>query len=503
MRLLIITLGCLTGLSASLHAGNPPGTVPSKPLARLMQFNPHLDPADPSQLPMKLRAILQNEYKFFRGTADFFYEWCRDNISDWLAADAPRVRLHGDVHIGNLGTYQSAGPLGKDVRFGLVDLDEAFDGPFQLDLLRAVVSARFLASANGVAMSAAEWDRAVADCVAAYARAFAAGPGAEVDADRRMVVRELLDEVRGACPRQYAARFCRHDEPPRFRHCRIKNDRPSDLLEPVAPAERERIVAALGECLLSADAIVGPRRIRCPDETSLRASILDVARWTRIDSGGSQGVYKYLVLVDRPFRDAEGPMIFQLKQQPPAAAARAGLVPPSSPIDRARQVAASYERLLPWPKAFVCAAEVDGRGYVVSLKDPWGEEPTEKDFDSAAGVHDALSLMGQVLGAAHRAALRRLPDESRRAERMTASLEGLASPLAARGEAAAVYLRRLYETMAADPVAHGLVRDADAFIQRHAPPPRPPAPPPASPTGDCPRPAPPVPGPPPARPPRG
>src|SRR6185295_9490363 len=98
---------------------------------------------------------------------------------------------------------------------------------------------------------------------------------------------------------------------------------------------------------------------------SFRKSVLDVARWTRVDSGGSQGVYKFLVLVDRPFADGDAPMIFQFKQQPEPAAARAGLVDEKCATDRAREVAGSFDRLLDWPKPFVGAAVLEGRGYLV------------------------------------------------------------------------------------------------------------------------------------------
>lgn len=471
MAIWIILAGAL---GTCMLAMLPPDTHRARrfePLRTLTRLNPHLDTHDPRQLPVKVRAILRDEYKFFRGTADLFYAWCGDECRDWLADGDARVWLHGDVHVGNVGTYQSRGSLGEDLRFGLVDLDESFEGPFQLDLLRGAVSARFLAAANGVRLSDDQWRDGVAALCAAYRRAWLAGAPKGPAPPESRIARALLSEVRGRASKTYVEKFCDLGERPRFRPARRKGDQVADLMEPASAAEREEVVAALWACIRDELSPGDRRQVRMADESALRRAVLDVARWTRLDSGGSQGVYKYLILVDRPFDDADGPMLIQLKQEPPPAALRAGLIgsaagAPQDGLSRARRVALAHDRLLPWPKRLVGAAEIGGRGYLVMTKDPWGEEPSGAAFTCAASIRDALELMGEVLGAAHRYSLGDERDAAPRVQAVAARLEGLSEVLARRGEAAERHLRAYYDGLRADPDVQRHIRTADEFVTR-------------------------------------
>ena len=110
---LVLALGPLAPLAAEAQDATSP--QPSAVLAQLMELNPHLATDDPRELPMKLRGLLRGEAEFFEGTADLFYLWCARHCSDWLEQTEGMVPLHGDAHLGNIGTYQAVGKMGRDI----------------------------------------------------------------------------------------------------------------------------------------------------------------------------------------------------------------------------------------------------------------------------------------------------------------------------------------------------------------------------------------------------
>lgn len=83
--------------------------------------------------PLKYRLMLENAFRFFRGTCHLFYE-------DLAASDfpaGPAGWICGDLHLENFGSYRSDN---DQVYFDLNDFDEAILAPVTWELVRLVTS---------------------------------------------------------------------------------------------------------------------------------------------------------------------------------------------------------------------------------------------------------------------------------------------------------------------------------------------------------------------------
>src|SRR5690606_17738103 len=108
------------------------------PYQRLEQaYAPYLDPRDPLAWPMKVSSLTADPYKFWRGSKDLYYAWARTACADWLADQASYGVTHGDLHLGNIGTYASGWGT---VSFGMVDFDDSAHLPVQLELLQGMIT---------------------------------------------------------------------------------------------------------------------------------------------------------------------------------------------------------------------------------------------------------------------------------------------------------------------------------------------------------------------------
>ncbi len=464
-----VFVGAFTPSTVGQPAPPPFATTDStvSVLARLRGMNPHLSAADPRELPMKIRSLMRDEYTFFRGSADLFYA----RAARWSAArmtlPAARLLLHGDVHVGNVGVYQSIGAPGEDLAFGVVDLDEVFEGPFCLDLLRAATALRFAASDNGVSLDADLWNILTRDLCGGYVEAVSTDGGAAAGISGSSAVAALFKKARKSRARSYAEKYI-HQSPPRFRLARIKGGKPADLMDPVTADVRKQIVEALWNYYRVGCSPTTRDRWRASTEEEWSQSVLDVARWTRLGSSGSQGVHKYLVLLDRPLKGFDEPLIIQLKEQPLPAAVRAGLIPDPQG-NRAAFVADAHASITDKPEWLVGYTTMGDRPFLVRTKDPWGEDLDSTDFRSRESLRALSTLLGQVIGAAHRTALAMERRDEARLEvvRLTQGRDFL-SELVEQSAEMELFLRDAYRQLKADSQAQALLAEAEAYISDYA-----------------------------------
>lgn len=472
----------MAGEAIELHEGPPArlpeetkqGTPMSSPssLAEIIRLNPHLSRDDPMQLPMKIRGLLEDEYKFFRGTADLFYDFCRPACGDWLEDRSSHLLLHGDLHLGNIGTYRTIDATELTLAFSVVDLDEAVRGPFQLDLLRALTSLRAVATAQGIRVSDQEWDRIARLLVAGYRSGLSARK-TEPPALRHKRVQHLLREAEKADARAYLNKYTTIRGQRRFLGVRLKDGRPADLMRPVDRDRRREVIDALWESLSAGDGRDVPVRLRFLNHGDLQQAVMDVAEWTRLESSGSQGLRKYLVLLDRPTSQQDRatgldtePIIVQLKEQPTPAAARAGLLSAAWGPNRAKEVADAYRQLVEPDRWLAASLTFGNRGFVQLTKDAWGEEFSAKAFASLDGLGEAARILGEATGWAHRSALTSSHKNRERIDHFaTAADDALADVLCERSAAAAEYMHRLFENLQRDPQAKALANAAEKAIR--------------------------------------
>jgi len=449
-----LAVGILLMCATTLSADEPPTT-----LARIRQFNPWLSAEDPLELPLKLHSLLKDQYTFFRGTVDLYYDWCREHCADWIKFRDDGLLLHGDVHLGNIGTYR-AGALN---RFAVVDLDETFQGPFQLDVLRGLISLRFAALDNRIDLSQSDRTTLLDQYLAGYFDGLTGRLSGDDLASRHPLVKSLLKKAAVGDPAELADKFCEGKPPRGFRPVRLKKHRVADIMTPVDNKTRQAVAEAVRVFMASDGAgFIAAKRKSHPVEAK---DVLDVVRWSRIDSGGSQGLRKYLVLLAPDEAWDNAPLILQLKEEPAPAAARAGLVNGPAGVERAAQVSTNYSLLIDPPLWLVGHTEVDGRGYLIRTKDPFSEEPEAGDFDTPAALMDGARMLGATLGQAHRAGMRVHPVRDERIAAIAAKVKTLAPQFAERSEAALTHLHRAFVNLQQDAEARTMVEVAKRRIK--------------------------------------
>ncbi|MBI5762800.1 MAG: DUF2252 family protein [Planctomycetes bacterium] len=432
-------------------------------LGQIKSLNPHLTQDDPRALPMKVRSLLVGPYNFFRGTADLFYDWSNHHAEDWLRGASVLVILHGDVHIGNVGTFLAGRRDSDDLGFGLVDFDEAVRGPFQLDLLRALSALRFAAEERDIDIN--DWNEVADELLAAYVHGVSNGTSTKKLATQYSTVADLLAKARESDHADYVAQFCDPANPNRFRTVRFKKDHPTDLMELVDAETREKLVDAFCQY---ADRPLQRDTLKLGSAASCRAAVLDVARWTRLESSGSQGIPKFLVLLNAPAIEPRHAIMFELKSEPTPAATRASsLGNPIGPI-RAQFVAEAFRRALAPPPWLVGWTQTDEAGFLVRPKNPWNEELSHKNLKKQKHVRESAAVLGAVIGAAHGNSLEPPTQRESLAKRVDSERTQLADSLVTRSRAIQQDLLHAYENLAADPAAIKQKKRAEDFIESSA-----------------------------------
>ena len=166
-------------LAHSLVAAAPMFAYPRVTRARMTEetpydflhadFAPFVEAGNGLDWPMKCRAIAADAYHFWRGTKALYYRWTMANCRDWYADSASYVISHGDFHLGNIGSYESADGFSK-LAFGPVDFDESIALPASLELLNAYVTLCLAAKSKQFAMTPDDCSLAAFVLIDAYRR---------------------------------------------------------------------------------------------------------------------------------------------------------------------------------------------------------------------------------------------------------------------------------------------------------------------------------------------
>ena len=98
---------------------------------RIHAFNKNIPD---NMMQLKYRAMMENPFRFFRGTCHLFYEDL-SQVSDF--PDSPTAWLCGDLHLENFGSFKANNRM---VYFDLNDFDESILGPVLWELARVLTS---------------------------------------------------------------------------------------------------------------------------------------------------------------------------------------------------------------------------------------------------------------------------------------------------------------------------------------------------------------------------
>lgn len=402
----------VAGRAPADDADRPPATRPAFDVIADAYF-PHMDPDDPLAWPMKVRALSGDEYNFWRGSKEHFYDFAKRECADWLVERRRFIPTHGDPHFGNVGSYLVAVEAGRPVMaIGFVDFDESVLLPPEMDLLQGWIMTRLAARKARIPWTARLDASVRAEMIASYTAAVESGQTAtELLSGEPAAIALLHPE-----PEPYAREVARLTEPasgrggetapagrPVFRPVLRKSPQaePTDALRPASQRLPE-FASALARA--SAEQVSVSETLRYGSHGAFVSALRDAALRTRLKSSGSQGFRKYFVLIERPLVDAfelgSDLAVLYLKEEVEAPAERAGISPRRNPP--ARRVV-EHARALTRPRPMLCGWVDVGRGesYWLLLRDPWGAELDAGDFRTRDDLLTGVRIWATVAGSAH------------------------------------------------------------------------------------------------------
>ncbi len=401
----------LLGSAVPIHPAHALSThrthSPSQPLAEsphdlsfsdspysllLKSYGPHVDLADPRGWPLKIHSITSDPYKFWRGTKDIFFLWSKTHCADWMNHPENLLPIHGDLHLGNIGTYATS-PLGQ-LGFGLVDFDDSANLPYQLELLQGAITYQLIAQTNNITLDPQQSQQLIQTLLDAYLSA----RQDPQDALRQIKDRPEVQKLLIRSDRPYQRVIDQLTEGQKFKPLIPDSGPITNILDPLTPELRKAFASALQQLASQhptlAD-LIGPADA---------FSILDAVRRTRVGSSGSQGLLKILLLVQGADQVER---IIYFKQQIPSAAERVRLVDPlpNTPASSPALRSANHTQSLTDPDPLLALpCEVNGLSYVVNLYEPWSNELDHDDIKTYTQLLNSAQLWGQATGRAHRLA---------------------------------------------------------------------------------------------------
>jgi uncharacterized protein (DUF2252 family) len=363
-------------------------------------YAPYCEAGDDLAFPMKVWGLSKDQHTFWRGSRELYFAWCRTHARDWLDDRGAYVLAHGDLHLGNIGAYPSAGQLGA-TSFGPVDFDETARMPFQVELLQGLIAIRLSARENGIDLSGRREELA-REMLGAYRAAIVSGKTTRelVSAERQ--IGKFIDQAQKHSYDKTLGRFTDNGQFLRYVQSKKSQSQglaPKEILRP-AMDRADDLAQGLAEAIGRSPA--AREAFRYADAGTIRQSMKDVSLRTRLESVGSQGLKKYLVLLERPLRGMDVDVVLYLKQEIPAAAERAGAIP-MDPRPPGRRCSEDMDQLTN-PTAYLNAwCDVGNESYWVTFKEPWSEEIESEMAKDYPSLRMLARVWGSVAGAMHRA----------------------------------------------------------------------------------------------------
>jgi uncharacterized protein (DUF2252 family) len=423
----------------------------------LRHYAPYCTPGDDLAFPMKIWGLSRDQHSFWRGSRELYFAWCRTNARDWLADPGAYVLTHGDLHLGNIGTYARAGQLGA-TDFGPVDFDETARLPFQLELLQGLIAIRLAARENDIDLSGRREELA-RDLFTAYRDAVASGRTTRELVTPERNIGRFIEQARRHTYDKTLNKFT--DDNGQF--LKYVNTRkslahglaPKEILRP-AMDQADALARGLSDALARSPAATAA--FRYTDQPTIRRSIKDVSLRTRLESVGSQGLKKYLVLLDKPLRGMDMDVVMYVKQEIPSAAERAGAIPPD-PRSPGQRCSEDMDRLTN-PTAFLnCWCDIGHESYWVTFKEPWSDDLEPEMAKDYPSLRMLARVWGKVAGSMHGSQPGRRADILQRLDR-----PGATDLIRHRSTLYMAALDRQYDDFTTDPRPRATAAKAQAII---------------------------------------
>ena len=439
----------LVGGSLASAADNRPFALAQK------DYSPYMAADDPFGFPMKVLALTDSRYRCWGAGKDLFYLWCQIHAAQWLSDKDAYVIQQADPHIGNIGTYLADGDLGT-LAFGMVDFDESARLPFQIELLQGIISLILVAEHNGITLSTSQRHDLINHVLDSYLVAVDSPKNATQLLSNDPMVGALL----GAHPnRSYEKELLKYvDGNGRF-FARVdyKDGDVKDILRPGLD-HIDDLAKGLADAIEHSDKA---KLFSVGGAGPIHQHIKDIALRTHVRSSGSQGLHKYLVLVEKPLAGFGQDIIFYFKQEILSAPERAGIIAPDP--RPAGQRCAEDMNAISNPKPFFTGwCPIGKEDYWVTIREPWTEELETNEIKKLHDLRHLAHVWATAAGASHHG-----PGEARMiAKRATSQLFRDLDVLST------LYLAKLtidYSNLVDDPRAQNLRALAERELAKYPP----------------------------------
>ncbi|RKH58912.1 DUF2252 domain-containing protein [Corallococcus interemptor] len=356
--------------------------APSQAVSFVRDFNARLD-LPPARLKEKLAQMRQSPSAMFRAMPALFHADLRGPYAQGARLTdrpAPDIRVVGDAHVGNLGTFR--GPEGKAV-WGLNDFDQAGTASPEADLTRLATSAVLTAREAG--LSTREQVKAVEALAKNYFETLElladgdANPGAFLEKKESSgPVKDLITQARDTSAKDALSKYVKLDgaKGPRFLN--------SDTLKPLAPERKAAVRTALASYEKT---LAGTEGVAVP------LKVLDLAE--RLDAGGSSyGLERDYVLVGAAEPKAP-PVLLELKEL-----LASGVASPPVPANGA-DVVKAQEELGGAVNPLTGAVSMGGRAFLVREVEPEKARLDDAVLGKKKSLRSTFEQAGVVLARAH------------------------------------------------------------------------------------------------------
>ncbi len=342
----------------------------------------------PHLLQHKLRRMAVSPLSYLRGAAPLFYELLATHRE---LAEGPLGKgwLVGDAHLENFGAYRvragaPASDSETDVTFDLNDFDEAFEGPWRLDVLRLVTSV--ILGGRELGSDGTRSVRLAHALLDAY-RDFAFDSATLPEPPRPIAA--LLEQVQTRSARDLL------DGRTRLVHGRRRFEHEDGRYLPLSPHQRNAAARAFTRYVAKLDEHERPSEAHC--------AIVDLA--FRVAGTGSLGGTRIAVLA-RGKGGAHTGWVFDMKEQRAPAAA----------LLRGRKAAAgqcltALLACLAQPPRMLGETTLEGRPMLVRRLAPQ-EDKLDLTRIERRDLEPVTRYLGALLGRAHRRAASKSPKRS-------------------------------------------------------------------------------------------
>ncbi|MNX64112.1 hypothetical protein D3C86_951290 [compost metagenome] len=331
-----------------------------------------LNQRDPQLLAKKYELMSDSAFAFFRGSAHLFYA---DVAQDKGLASSLRIPLMGDLHLENLGTYQTSdGPLAYDLN----DFDESFTGPYTWEVARCATS--ILLAADEAGLKAGEGRELVETFLVAYRDAVKDLTKTPQSLARPLGPEALrgpaLDAIASAGKTSRAAFIAKQTEHGSFKL--------GKKLSACDEGTRERVRAAVAT--YASGRSEGARFFQVKNVAARLAGVASIGR------------YRYVALIEGASEAPDDDVILEFKEEAASAAAPYA----ASPVaDEAARVAQAYRYFLPGADRFLGTARIQGLDYLVRELQPAKGGVELADLKGAKGFESHMPAVALAAARAH------------------------------------------------------------------------------------------------------